>query len=655
MPVQESPSVADGRRSAVRQTYELWAETYDRSPNPVLALEERYLEPMLVSFAGKTVADLGCGTGRWLAQIARGHPGKYVGLDLSEGMLRCAARKDGLAGHLIQADCCALPLASESIDVVLCSLLAGYVDLGSLAAEVERIARSGADIYISEFHPDASVRGWKRAVRSEGGALELPARPCAPEEVEAAFVLRGFRVVGRAEFCFGEPERAILVAGGKAAEFESLKQIRAMFICHLRKAAKPKRRAQATRREHRPAKRPEKLWLCGARVAVSAVSAVAADVEIVDGRIRRIVPRGDCRSEISPSRSIDLKGYLLLPGLINSHDHLEFNLFPRLGRGTYANAQEWAQDIYHPETSPVREHLEVPKDIRLRWGGVKNLLCGVTTVCHHNQFQPQVFENDFPVRVVSRYRWGHSLAFGEPLGAAFHSGDGGGPFIVHLGEGTDSASREEIFALDRRGLLGPATVVVHGVGLDAAGQALLKERGAALIWCPTSNLFTLGKTLDLETVVNHPRLALASDSALTAADLMNEIRVAYQLGVSAERIYALVTSQAASALQLKGGEGTLQTGVHADVIAIADCGQSPALALVDSAGGPVDMALLDGRPHLLSRELLASFPPEDGDGLSRIHVEGTERWVCARISQLIGEAKRALGEDLRLAGKTVAA
>ena len=33
--------------------------------------------------------------------------------------------------------------------------------------------------------------------------------------------------------------------------------------------------------------------------------------------------------------SIDLKGFLLLPGLINAHDHLEFGLFPRLGKGGY--------------------------------------------------------------------------------------------------------------------------------------------------------------------------------------------------------------------------------------------------------------------------------------------------------------------------------
>jgi cyclopropane fatty-acyl-phospholipid synthase-like methyltransferase len=43
---------------------------------------------------GETVADVGCGNGAYLAELAsRGHAGPVLGVDLSPGMLRSARRR----------------------------------------------------------------------------------------------------------------------------------------------------------------------------------------------------------------------------------------------------------------------------------------------------------------------------------------------------------------------------------------------------------------------------------------------------------------------------------------------------------------------------------------------------------------------------------
>src|SRR5437588_1709038 len=99
------------------------------------------------------------------------------------------------------------------------------------------------------------------------------------------------------------------------------------------------------------------------------------------------------------------------PGLINAHDHLEFALFPRLGKGPYANAAAWAADIHKPNESPVKEQRAVPRETRLLWGAIRNLAAGVTTVVHHNPWEAIFDDPGFPVRVVKRFGWAHSLHF----------------------------------------------------------------------------------------------------------------------------------------------------------------------------------------------------------------------------------------------------
>ncbi len=401
------------------------------------------------------------------------------------------------------------------------------------------------------------------------------------------------------------------------------------------------------------------LRLTGARVALDARTAVRAEIVIEQGCVRELILEPDRVRRRSGSRAsattIDLRGYLLLPGLINAHDHLEFNLFPRLGNGPYPNFRKWADDIFRPEASPVREHLAVPKPARLWWGAIKNLLCGVTTVCHHNPYDHEVFGDEFPVRVVSRYGWAHSLALEENVAARFRATPENAPFLIHLGEGTDKASAREIFELDRLGALGSRTVIIHGVGLDHAGRALVEERGAAVVWCPSSNLFTLGKTLDGDDLGRHRRVALGNDSALTAeGDLLDELRLAMRAtDVGSESLYDLVTRGAAEVLRLRNGEGGLQAGGVADLMAVPDAGQSPTDTLAESSYREVELVVVAGKPHLFSETMLNRWPEETWQRFEPLEIDGTTRWLQVPAAWLFEAAGKHLPSPVRLVGRSV--
>jgi cytosine/adenosine deaminase-related metal-dependent hydrolase len=398
-----------------------------------------------------------------------------------------------------------------------------------------------------------------------------------------------------------------------------------------------------------------RIILTGGWVAVDSQNVVRADIEVEEGIIRKLVPYSCLRA--TDATTVDLTGHLILPGLVNAHDHLEFNLFPRLGNGPYLNCEDWSRDIYRPGRPPLREQLSIPKAVRLWWGGIKSLLSGATTVCHHNPYDNEVFGGPFPVHVVPRYGWAHSLAFEKDMRRAFVSTPSGAPFIVHLGEGTDERSAQEIFVLDELGALDRRTVIVHGVALTPAGHSLRRRRGAALIWCPTSNRFTLGKTLDPAVLRDAGDIALGSDSALTGkGDLLDEIRAAHQEeGACASTVYAMVTQTSAAVLRLKHGEGTLRPGARADLIALEWNLGTPAAALMAADVSTIQLAILDGQPQLFSPEMACRWPRTAQHGLEWIAVDGTRRLIRAPCRELFDRTSCFLPEGIRLVGRKVSA
>jgi cytosine/adenosine deaminase-related metal-dependent hydrolase len=333
---------------------------------------------------------------------------------------------------------------------------------------------------------------------------------------------------------------------------------------------------------------------------------------------------------------LDLSGLEIRPGLINAHDHLQFALFPRLGSGPYPNATAWARDIYHPEQEPVRSHLRVPKRLRLFWGGLRNLLCGVTTVGHHDPCDP-AFDDDFPVEVIRHWGWAHSLEFSPDVRERFEATPPGAPFVIHLGEGTDDDASQEVFRLHELGALGPRTVLVHAVGLNRQGWDLVAQVGASVIWCPRSNLFTLGRTLDLDAIPRGVPVALGSDSPLTAeGDFLDEIEfVRTSMGAPDSLARRLAGESAALFLRLSSRPE--------DWIA------------AQGFGAPPELVVRKGRILLISPQRAASLPSELREEFFPLYVEGRPR-VLVRWNTplLLRETAEFLdGPQIRLAGRVV--
>ena len=270
----------------------------------------------------------------------------------------------------------------------------------------------------------------------------------------------------------------------------------------------------------------ERRVIRGARCAFGPRTCTSASIRISGGRVTH-VESDTSGSTRASARELDLSDFLVMPGLINAHDHLQFALHPKLGDPPYRNYIDWGIDIHNQFPDVIAKYGAVPKGVRLAWGGIRNLFCGATTVSHHDPLWPELQDEKFPVRVVQRVGWGHSLALGGDLRATRSALPEGYPFIIHACEGVDEQAREELLGLERLGVLGAPTVIVHGLALDETGIALMRERRTSLIVCPSSNSFLYGKLPDMTLLGTLDNVALGNDSPLTAiGDLLDEIRFA---------------------------------------------------------------------------------------------------------------------------------
>jgi cytosine/adenosine deaminase-related metal-dependent hydrolase/SAM-dependent methyltransferase len=647
-----------------REAYRRVSHSYDAEPNPMLSLEQRFLASLLPPLANLDVIDLGCGTGRWLASLAPQNPRSLMGVDACPEMLAQATRKVPVGANLVLADCNRLPIRDASADLVLCSFVAGYIEnLSRVAEEIRRFLRPGGCVFISDLHPATTSKlGWRRGFHASGSFVDVATFPRSTSDVIAAFEKNGFRTTVLLEPEFGDVERDIFIRAGKIESFRAACGHPAIYMLRLTVPS-----AQA-RKSQRPARVRALTWLTGARVGLNSSECVQTDVSIENGRVGFIGARTGSSAAPRHSRergTVDLRGYLLLPGLINAHDHLEFALFPRLGNGHYRSFVEWSNDIHKPHDSPVREHRSIPKSTRLWWGGIRNLLSGVTTVCHHNPYVPEVFDQDFVVRVLRNFEGAHSLQldpapFAKPKDAHLDrpngdQADGDQPFIIHLAEGVDPQSNEEILHLARERTLDHRTVIVHGLGLNDAGFSLLNARQAALIWCPTSNVFLFGRTHDRHRIHSLHKAVLGSDSPLTAqGDLLDEVRFAHEAtGVPAEDLYSMITTCSAQVLRLHKSEGSVHIGGVADCIAVRDSGLSPAQTLVSLSYRDVHLVLINGCVQLASPEMMVRLPRFATTGLRRLRIEENERWIRAPLHRLFAETRPRLPGDILLGGRKI--
>jgi malonyl-CoA O-methyltransferase len=135
-----------------------------------MALEHETVTRLLPDLRGRTALDVGCGSGRYVQEMAsRG--ARASGVDLSAAML---LRAREVTRRVARGDAATLPIRTMSIDAVVCGLvLADVADLAPALAEMSRVLRPGGVLVYSVVHPCGAAAGWSRSFDAGGRRLAI--------------------------------------------------------------------------------------------------------------------------------------------------------------------------------------------------------------------------------------------------------------------------------------------------------------------------------------------------------------------------------------------------------------------------------------------------------------------------------------------------
>ena len=285
------------------------------------------------------------------------------------------------------------------------------------------------------------------------------------------------------------------------------------------------------------------------------------EILIENGRIRAIIPTGSLQKNEEKRKTIFFENAIAFPGLTNSHEHLDFNLFPQIANKTYANYREWGNDIHQNNKPAINEVLQIPQNLRTKWGVYKNLLNGFTSVVNHGD---QLAIEDPFIDVHQQYTSLHSVGFEKNWKWKLNRpGKQNKPYAMHIGEGTDKLASEEIDELIYWNLFNKPLVGIHGVAMKPSQATAFK----ALVWCAASNYFLLDHTADIKALKQATSILFGSDSTLTAGwNIWDQIRTARNAGMlSDEELFESLTANAAAIWGWKNN-GYLKDGYSADIV-----------------------------------------------------------------------------------------
>ncbi|MDX9952635.1 MAG: amidohydrolase [Anaerolineae bacterium] len=393
-----------------------------------------------------------------------------------------------------------------------------------------------------------------------------------------------------------------------------------------------------------------------------------ASLAVTGERIAAIGATSDLRSQFPGAESLDGRGKVVLPGLINAHTHIAMSL----QKGITLAVPEGIYRVMWPvERTLTAEDIVVGALI----GGAESLLGGTTCVVDHyfhmegitqavitlglrgvlghtimSRLGPFTGEQELEegIDFVRRWKGRHPLitpwlaphatdtvdrewllqlrdvASAEGVGLHLHVAQSHRELNTiqqHFGSGC-------VTYLHDIGFLGPDVLAAHCIYIDDAELELLAASGAHPIYCPMGHALHgkpqrawellqrgAGVLIGTDCVTSNNEMALVSELRIAGAS--QKQLTGDSQALPAAKILEMVTVDAAAAIGMGDQLGALIPGYLADLIMLEMGGlhAAPTYSLLDNIvyacnGRDVDTVMVNGRIVVQNRHLLTANETE---------------------------------------------
>ncbi len=345
-------------------------------------------------------------------------------------------------------------------------------------------------------------------------------------------------------------------------------------------------------------------------------------VEIQNGKIVSI-------SGTAPSGvQVVNTGGLIFPGLIDAHNHPQYNVLGHIPfTQTFVDRADWQDDPMYTDFNSqyygIRDFGGDDAQLENIWklAEVRAMAAGTTMIQGSNTYYHSADSHarlGIGINNVGRFP-SHTYSSTFPLTYGSwddRSAEFWNRLTIHLSEGISAGALNELDTWDGMGLLDDRTTIIHGVPYGPAEWVRLAAVDAHLVWSPMSNWVLYEATANVpDAIAAGVNVALSPDWTPSGApDLLEEMRFAEQInqdewaGVLTPEFFAKsVTRNAALAMGINDRAGQIAVGFDADLAVFPGNPAAPYEALMAADAMDVRLTVVAGQPRYGDPDLMDQF------------------------------------------------